>query len=124
MGRYGIKRSPYSDEEQARAIELYRAGVQEDTILDILAKEFPNERSKRATLTGKVIKKWAKAYPNFPETMRELGHLKKLKIIPPRRARTFKQVAFEESVRSIVHSAVFSTFAAIINNWPKSTVIE
>ncbi|MCK4785043.1 MAG: hypothetical protein KAV87_14930 [Desulfobacteraceae bacterium] len=110
MKRYGIKRSPYPDKFQARAIELLRKAesgeLQASTIFDLLSDEFSrnkkiDKRLKNGQLTIKVIRRWAIARPDLPEIMR--GET----------VRTFEQVAFAETAREMTRQTVYSTMARV-----------
>jgi len=111
MIRNGIKRSPYPDKLQARAIELFRlferGDLKANGLMAALNKEFSrNKRLKNGNLTLKVVRTWAKRRPDLPEIMS--GEIKRIT--------TFDEINEEETRHDIVRLAMDATTADVINS--------
>jgi hypothetical protein len=111
MIRNGIKRSPYPDKLQARAIELFRlyerGDLKANGLMVALTEEFPrNKRLKNGNLTLKVVRTWAKKRPDLPEIMS--GEIKRIT--------TFDEINEAENLHEVVQSAMYSLSAEVINS--------
>ena len=111
MIRNGIKRSPYPDKLQARAIELFRlyerGDLKANGLMVALTEEFPrNKRLKNGNLTLKVVRIWAKRRPDLPEIMS--GEIKRIT--------TFDEINEAENLHEVVQLAMYSLSAEVINS--------
>jgi len=111
MIRNGIKRSPYPDKLQARAIELFRlferGDLKANGLMAALNKEFSrNKRLKNGNLALKVVRTWAKRRPDLPEIMS--GEIKRIT--------TFDEINEAENLHEAVQSAMYSLSAEVINS--------